>query len=156
MAAARHCPFRGPHETLARPHWRPLQRTVPESAGAHPPFHPVRATRPAGPVVQYIRSISSCRLVSDRAILMETASNMKPKLSILLPAMLGYETVLAALDSWETQTCRDQLEILILCPDHLDPTAAQALALPPGQVIVPVGSAGLHEARPTGIQKASS
>ena len=81
---------------------------------------------------------------------------MKTKLSILLPAMRGYESARAALDSWETQTCRDQLEILILCPDHLGPTAAQALALAPGQVYVPVGAADLHEARAIGIQKASS
>jgi glycosyltransferase involved in cell wall biosynthesis len=80
---------------------------------------------------------------------------MKPRLSILLPAMLGYDTVLAALDSWEAQTCRDQLEILILCPDHLGPAAAQTAALPPGQIVFPVGSADLHEARAIGIQRAS-
>lgn len=80
---------------------------------------------------------------------------MKPKLSILLPAMLGYEAALPALDCWDTQTCRDQLEILILCPDRLGPTAAQTAALRPGEVIVPVGSADLHEARAIGIQQAS-
>jgi hypothetical protein len=80
---------------------------------------------------------------------------MKPRISILLPAMLGYEAALAALDYWEKQTCRDQIEILILCPDHLGPTAAQAAALPAGQIIVPVGSADLHEARAIGIQHAS-
>lgn len=76
---------------------------------------------------------------------------MKPKLSILLPAMLGYESVRAALDSWEKQTRRDQLEILVLCPDGLGPTAAP----PPGQVIVPVGTADLHESRAIGIHHAS-
>ena len=81
---------------------------------------------------------------------------MKPKLSIVLPAKLGYESVLAALDAWESQTRRDQLEILVLCPDHLGPTAEQEAALPPGQIIVPVGSADLHEARALGIHKASS
>jgi len=80
---------------------------------------------------------------------------MKPKLSILLPAMLGYESVLAALDAWEAQTCRDQLEILILCPDHLGPTAAQRAARPPGQVLVQFGSVDLHQARAIGIQQAS-
>jgi len=81
---------------------------------------------------------------------------MKPKLSIVLPAMLGYDAVLAALHSWETQTCRDQLEILVLCPDHLGPTPGQRAALPPGQIVVPVGSADLHEARVIGIQRASA
>jgi hypothetical protein len=74
----------------------------------------------------------------------------------LLPAKLGYESVLAALDAWESQTRRDELEILVLCPDDLGPTAAQLAALPPGQVIVPVGSADLHEARVLGIHQASS
>ncbi len=81
---------------------------------------------------------------------------MKPKLSIVLPAKLGYESVLAALAAWESQTRRDELEILVLCPDDLGPTAEQEAALPPGQVIVPVGSADLHEARALGIHKASS
>lgn len=81
---------------------------------------------------------------------------MKPTLSIVLPAMGGYATVLAALDSWEAQTCRDRLEILILCPDRQRPTAAQAAALSPGQVLVSVGSADLHEARAIGIEQASS
>jgi glycosyltransferase involved in cell wall biosynthesis len=79
---------------------------------------------------------------------------MKPKLSIVLPAMLGYRTVRAALDSWEAQTCAEPLEILILCPDHLGPSAAQAL--PPGQRFIPIGSADLHEARAIGIQHASA
>lgn len=80
---------------------------------------------------------------------------MKPKLSVLFPAMRGYERALPALAAWEAQTCRDRLEILVLCPDRLGPTPAQAQALPAGQVIVPVGTADLHEARAMGIQKAS-
>lgn len=81
---------------------------------------------------------------------------MKPQLSILLPAMLGYDTILAALDSWEAQTRRDALEILILCPAHLGPTAEQAAALSPGQVVINVGTSDLHEARAIGIGFASS
>jgi len=81
---------------------------------------------------------------------------MKSKLSILLPAIEGYDSVAAALDAWEAQTCRDQLEILVLCPDHLGPSKAQTAALPRGQVIVPVGSAEMHEARGIGVEKASS
>lgn len=69
--------------------------------------------------------------------------------------MKGFGTVLAALDSWEEQTCRQELEILILCPDHLSPSQAQLAALTPGQVIVWIGIADLHEARALGIQKAA-
>ena len=80
---------------------------------------------------------------------------MKPRLSVLLPAMKGYDTVLAALDSWEAQTCRDQLEILILGPEHLGPSDSQTASLGPGQRIVNVGTADLHEARGKGIEEAS-
>ncbi|WP_321475024.1 glycosyltransferase [uncultured Paludibaculum sp.] len=80
---------------------------------------------------------------------------MRPQVTILLPAMKGYDSVLAALDSWEAQTRRDSLEILILCPENLGPTAAQAAALTPGQVVVDVGRADLHEARARGIGVAS-
>lgn len=55
-----------------------------------------------------------------------------------------------ALESWEHQTRRDVLEILILCPD---PPAG--LDLRPGQVIVPVGTRDLHEARAFGAIQAS-
>lgn len=80
---------------------------------------------------------------------------MKPKLSVLLPAMLGYESILAALDSWEAQTCRNRLEILILCPSRLTPAAARIAALPTGQVLIPVGSADLHAARAIGVERAT-
>jgi len=72
-----------------------------------------------------------------------------PKLSVLLPALQGYDTVASALDAWDGQTCRDQLEILILC--RTVPTAAVL----PGQVIVVTGSLDLHEARAAGIERAS-
>ena len=85
----------------------------------------------------------------------EAAFDMKPTLSVVLPAMLGYDTVLAALDSWESQTCRSDIEILVLCPDHLGPSPTQTRSLPPGQLVVPVGSATLHEARAIGIERAS-
>lgn len=76
---------------------------------------------------------------------------MKPKLSVIVPALLGYDTVLAALDSWEAQSCRDQLEILVLCP-----TPPKALPLPPGQVLIATGSLYLHQARALGISRASA
>ena len=80
---------------------------------------------------------------------------MKPRISILLPAMKGFESVLAALDAWEGQTRREALEILILCPDHLGPTDIQKRELTPGQILVWVGNADLHEARAMGAGKAA-
>jgi len=80
---------------------------------------------------------------------------MKPKLSILLPAMKGYESVRTALAAWEMQTCRDRLEILVLCPGTEAPLEAREAALASKQVIVLVGTADLHEARAIGIQAAS-
>ena len=80
---------------------------------------------------------------------------MKPRLSILLPAKLGYDTALAALDAWDAQTARAELEVLILCPEHLGPTAAQAEQLQPGQIVVRTGSADLHDMRALGLREAS-
>jgi len=80
---------------------------------------------------------------------------MTPKLSILLPAMLGYDSVRAALAAWESQTCRDQLEILVLCPENRGPDAGQAAALPPRQTVIDTGKADLHEARAMGVARAA-
>ena len=43
---------------------------------------------------------------------MESANDLTPKISIIVPAMLGFDSVLAALDSWDAQTCGGQLEII--------------------------------------------
>jgi Glycosyl transferase family 2 len=75
---------------------------------------------------------------------------LKPKLSILLPATHGLESVRAALQAWDAQTRRDQLEILILCP-----TPEEDAGLSAGHVIVPTGSRDLHEARAWGALQAS-
>lgn len=83
------------------------------------------------------------------------ANDVKPRLSILLPAKLGYDTVLAALDAWDAQTARADLEVLILCPEHLGPTAAQAEQLQPGQIVVMTGSADLNDMRALGVREAS-
>jgi hypothetical protein len=81
----------------------------------------------------------------------ESKADIKPKLSVILPALLGYDTVLAALDSWEAQSCRDQLEIIVLCP-----TAAEAGPLRSGQVVIATGSRYLHQARLAAILQASA
>jgi hypothetical protein len=65
--------------------------------------------------------------------------------------MRGYEAARVAIDSWEAQTARASLEILVLCPDHLAPSRDECGALPPGQVIVRVGDGYLHHARAIGV-----
>lgn len=78
---------------------------------------------------------------------MATQASVNPKLSVIVPALLGYDTVLAALDSWDAQSCREQLEILVLCPAPV-PAAA------PWHVVVVTGSSHLHQARLAGIHQA--
>lgn len=80
---------------------------------------------------------------------------MEPRLSILLPAKLGYDSVRVAVETWEAQTARAHIEILILCPEHLGPTAAQAARLKKGQRVVMTGSADLHAMRAIGIGQAA-
>ena len=82
---------------------------------------------------------------------MEPKTAIKPRLSVIVPALLGYDTVLAALDSWEAQSCRDQLEILVLCP-----ASAQSGPLPSGQVVITTGTMQLHQARSVGVLQASA
>lgn len=76
---------------------------------------------------------------------------MKPGLSVIVPALLGYDTVLAALDAWETQSCRDRLEIIVLCP-----TEETGRSLPAGQFVIATGAMDLHEARAAAIRKANA
>jgi len=80
----------------------------------------------------------------------EQEAVLKPRISILLPAPLGFETVRSALDSWNAQTRRDVLEILILCPEQ-----EAGIELAAGQVIVQTGSRDLHEARAFGAMYAT-
>ena len=79
---------------------------------------------------------------------------MQPRLSILLPAKLGYDTVQAALDAWNAQTARADIEILVLCPEHAGPDAAHMARLEPGQIVVMTGSADPHDMRAIGVQRA--
>jgi hypothetical protein len=81
----------------------------------------------------------------------DSKTAIKPRLSVILPALLGYDSVLAALDSWEAQSCRDQLEIVVLCPAK--PKAEQ---FPRGLVVIETGSLQLHEARAVGIAQATA
>jgi hypothetical protein len=85
---------------------------------------------------------------------MEILPDLKPALSVVLPAMMGYDAIEPALSTWVAQIHRSELEILVLCPAGLGPSGQQSLALPPEVVPICVGTAGLHEARAIGIQKA--
>jgi len=63
---------------------------------------------------------------------------------------MGYDSVLAALDSWDAQTRDDALEIIVLCPNPPD--------TPPrfNHIILDTGSMLLHEARAAGVRRAAA
>lgn len=77
-----------------------------------------------------------------------------PTLTVLLPAMLGLESVAAAIDAWTAQTTRASLELLVLLPgapkSDGSPTAAWDAPFTP----VWIGNASLHEARALGVARA--
>jgi hypothetical protein len=79
---------------------------------------------------------------------MEPKSDLKPRLSVILPAMRGYETVFAALDAWEAQTCRNQLEIVVLCPALPAPGVVW-----PHHVVMATGELHLHQARAAAVER---
>jgi hypothetical protein len=81
---------------------------------------------------------------------LEQSTDLKPKISIILPALMGYDSVLAALDSWDAQTSRSDMEIVVLCP------AAPDHPVPSHHTIIETGSAHLHQARAAGIRKATA
>jgi hypothetical protein len=82
--------------------------------------------------------------------------DLKPKLSIVIPAFAGFDAVALARSSWEAQTRRRDLEILIVCPEGQGPTPEQRAALAPGQIVVDTGAALTHQARAMAIQRASA
>jgi hypothetical protein len=86
-----------------------------------------------------------------RAGIVEQGADLKPKLSVIVPALRGYDSVLAALDSWEEQSRRDELEILVLCP-----TLPENGPLHPWQVLIATGSLHLHQARHLAILQAKA
>lgn len=74
---------------------------------------------------------------------------MKPALSVIVVAVHGHRSVRAALDAWQSQTCRDRLEIVLLCPD-----AEDAAAVAPGCRAIGSGTLPLHQARAAGVRAA--
>ncbi len=77
---------------------------------------------------------------------------MKPKVSVILPALLGSESAQAAIEAWEMQTNREDLEIILLCPD------AEAAQQRLGERFLTIctESLYLHEARAEGIRLAKA
>ena len=72
-------------------------------------------------------------------------------ISIIVPAMLGYHSVLAALQLMGGHNVvATQLEILVLCPTRPNHP------IPPGHVVVETGSMLLHEARAAGVRRAAA
>jgi hypothetical protein len=76
---------------------------------------------------------------------------VNPRVTVVLPAMLGYGTVRAALDSWERQMRRDAIEILVLDPDAAASDGGDWRRQP---IRLPIGSMLLHEARAYGVRQA--
>ena len=66
---------------------------------------------------------------------------MTPRISVIIPAFKGYESVSAALESWAAQTWRDQLEVIVLCPSTPSGTTS------PRHKVLVTGKLLLHEAR---------
>jgi Glycosyl transferase family 2 len=80
----------------------------------------------------------------------ESSNDLTPKISVIVPAMLGFDSVLAALDSWDAQTCGGQLEIIVLCP------AKPTHPLPSNLIALETGTLLLHEARAAGVRAATA
>lgn len=76
---------------------------------------------------------------------------MRPRLSILVPGLLGYDRISGALAAWDAQTRRDAFEIIVLSPEQVP-----AEQLTRNHRVVVVGNAYLQEARVQGIAEAKA
>jgi hypothetical protein len=70
------------------------------------------------------------------------------RLSVILPALGGLDTVSVALGHWQSQSVRDELELIVLCPVVPDP--------PDGVRLVDASGLALHEARARGVREATA
>jgi hypothetical protein len=73
------------------------------------------------------------------------------KISVILPAVKGLDSVRAAVHAWHRQS-RDDMEIVIACPTA---TPEQIAALPGAPVVVQTGALNLHQARLAAIRRSS-
>ena len=85
---------------------------------------------------------------------MAETMDLNPRLTVLLPAMLGYQTVAAAMDAWRAQTLLGQLEVLVLLPGAADEGLASTAGMYAPFYPLWVGAASLHEARALGVAEA--
>jgi hypothetical protein len=79
---------------------------------------------------------------------LEKSTDLTPRISVIVPAFMGYGSVGAALESWDVQTARDQLEIIVLCP------TLPAGKTSPGHTVLVTDNLLLHEARALAARKA--
>jgi hypothetical protein len=77
-----------------------------------------------------------------------------PLISVLLPAKRGFTSILPALATWAKQTAAPLIEVLILCPEGLGPSAAEAAQLGPRDKIIMTGDCDLHAMRALGLGQA--
>lgn len=75
-------------------------------------------------------------------------------LSVLLPAKLGFSSVLPALSAWDASAGAVPMEVLILCPDGLGPTPRETAALGSRHRVLMTGARDLNGMRVFGIEQA--
>jgi hypothetical protein len=77
-----------------------------------------------------------------------------PVLTVLLPAKLGYSSILPALSTWDAQRSERDIEVIILCPDGCGPSPEEAQYARPWHRVVMTGSLDLHQMRVLGLEHA--
>jgi len=75
--------------------------------------------------------------------------DLTPQITVILPAMLGAESITCAIEAWLAQTRCDALEILVLVP-----SLPAHVSLEPKLRFLVIGDSLLHEARLLGIAAA--
>lgn len=75
-------------------------------------------------------------------------------LSVVLPAKLGLPSVLPALAAWDANAGAAPMEVIILCPDGVCPTAEESAALGAYHRVLLTGDRDLHCMRALGIEHA--
>lgn len=75
-----------------------------------------------------------------------------PRLTVLLPAMLGVDTIPVVIEAWRREMARHAFTLLILCPDPDNP----AIPREPGIEVLDVSDKLLHEARAAAVRAAKT
>ena len=93
---------------------------VPRRAGRGRAAAPRAGTPSPRPGAERVRPTAPRPAVPARAGAVEAENHLMPKLSVLLPALGGLETVRTALDRWQSQASASGLELIVPCPDGVD------------------------------------